>query len=148
MSIEKYLQSFQKHNNVLRLSDLQVFSREEILNLRTEGWYMYINNLLSYLFFSETKVILWYDYLAIEITPKSHVELKCDGKLCLFELFNNGQAELNFQYQKTGEIFEDETFGFAEDEDFNWGLFLKNIINNHERQAIIKEIIFKSRATM
>ena len=58
MNIERhYLQSYQKHDEVLSLSNLDILKRSEI-SMPTIGWYIYIERTLSYLLFNQDKVFL------------------------------------------------------------------------------------------
>jgi len=145
MDIEKhYLQSYQKHDEVLSLSNLDILKRNEI-SMPTIGWYIYIERTLSYLLFDEGKVFLSFGEDIFEIDESSVAKLSEVGSENIFELYRESDLQLRFTYRRTSENLEDDIFGFTEDEDFNWGLFLKNIISSPSRREIIFEEINKKK---
>lgn len=145
MDIENtYLQSFQKHDEVLKLSNFDTLKRSET-SITTSGWYMYIEKTLSYLLFDESKVFLSFGGNMFEIDESSVAKLSETESGNIFELYQESNLLLRFAYPKPSENLEDDIFGFTEDEDFNWGLFLRNIINSVSRREIIFEEINKKK---
>jgi hypothetical protein len=55
----------------------------------------------------------------------------------LFKLFNDGLVVTEFIYEIDKTLFDIQPFDYLDEEDFDWGMFLCNIINNKDRQRRI-----------
>lgn len=138
------MQSFQKHNEILELSNFNILKRSET-SMSTSGWYMYIEKSLSYLLFDEGKVFFSFEKDVFEIDESSIAKLSGTKNENIFELYRKSDLLFKFTYPITSENLTDDILGFTEDEDFNWGLFLMNIINSPSRREIIFEEINRKK---
>lgn len=138
IKVNKYLQSFQKHLLILNLADKKVEEKNTV-SIITFGWYYYVEKVLTYLLFEENRVIFCYDSLEFEIDENFEARCIKTEEDFIFELYKKNNLILNFFYKS--EYVLDDMFGFIEEEDFNWGLFLSNVINSIER----RELIFQNR---
>jgi len=143
MKIENvYLQSFEKNAEVLDIPNFTTLRKEDD-SIRTNGWYMYVAGILSYILFDKTDVFLVFDKSIFKIDKESkakYVEAEVEN---IFELYQGDKLVLTMPCPKIEGDFEEDVLGFNEKEDFDWGLFLKNIINSRIRQKNIFERIDK-----
>lgn len=105
------------------------FEEKEILN--TNGWYKFIDGVLTALFQEGDKWCLVYNAQKISIVEQYSSQIKkLDNKgNYLFQLLNLKSVVVEFVYNFDKSIlYEDDTTGFIEREDFDWGLFLQNRI--------------------
>jgi hypothetical protein len=145
MSIENvYLQSFQNYDKILNLSNHNILNKIETTG-PTSGWYTHINEALCYLLFDKIQIFFSFGERVYKIDESIVAKLLKSESENVFELYKKEDLLISFTYPKTPEYLEGNIFGFVEDEDFDWGLFLVNIINSRARQEIIFEEINNSK---
>ena len=137
-----YLQSFDNYNELLDLFNYQIIQRGENKS-QTKGWYKYIQNKLCYIYFKREEILLSFDNNIVTIKSDFLAQNYVINNCYFFELKANENLVLNFSYTVNGNRYlNDDIGGFIEDEDFDWGLFLVNLINNKKRQRVIVENMY------
>jgi hypothetical protein len=132
-----HLQSFCKATECLDLNTLETVSKKK--DIRTVGWYNYLDNVFSALYFNQNVFFVRFGSLSIRVDEGvAAVVKKSDGKY-QFDLYRNDHLELSFKYSINSQSIphEFDFTPFAQKEDFDWGLFICNIINNKSRRSNI-----------
>lgn len=111
-------------------------NKKEIIgldNFSIFGWYMLFNNKFSSLYVLNKKLILQYGLDVIEIEADDRADVVFKNGVYYFKIIRNNMSLLDFSYKVVpfGSI---SPFEFIDEEDFNWGFFLLNVINNIERR--------------
>jgi hypothetical protein len=131
-----HLQSFDKHNEFLELYS----NRLEIIDYgkpSTNGWFKIINNITTSFFWIGTSF-----YMRIGekeyVLPESFKanSMFISGITYQFKLYDEMKQVSQFEYESDKSLFGIAPFEYIDEEDFNWGLFLSNIINNPIRKAL------------
>jgi hypothetical protein len=133
-----YLQAFDKAVKAIKLDTLEVISKEG--EVRTAGWYQYLQDKLTALYFQEDDFFFRYDNLCVKVEEGITAKSEKENGQYQFSLYRKDQLILGFKYSVSDYFFESEVdlTPFVEAEDFNWGLFLCNIINSRSRMDNIK----------
>jgi hypothetical protein len=134
-----FLQNFDSINHYFNLETEQtVYSNTKE---KTSGWYREINGLVSALFVTEHKLYtIWrrnrflIDKSCIVIVEKTE---SLDKKI--FKLYCDDNLIFQFIYEVEEELNQAAPFDYIDNEDFDWGLFLANIINTPTRKTAFIE---------
>ena len=122
-----------RNNNIFKLC----FDLETKTEIKYDGWqnivgfYLKIGNIISgFLTKEETLKVLW-DNEVFEINKDlKAVLIDNNNNTKHFYLYKNSILLFDFEYELEEPI--PNLFGGIEDDDFDWGLFLANRINNPE----------------
>ncbi len=108
---------------------------EESSNPQINGWYKFINGLLSALLVMDNSLYFLYGEDKFLITDSCRVLLKERSKLENEFVLVNGNNELvRFLYSLPDPKLNVSPFEYIDEEDFKWGNFIEKIINDKERQ--------------
>lgn len=136
---EVYLQSFDSAKEYISLSTGIKYLKSK--DVKTKGWFKYIDNVLSALFFENNDFFILYNDIKVQINDNIRASILRGNDKYIFQLFdgNNDDLLLQFYYSFDEQLFSlsSVTSSFVEEEDFNWGLFLVNIINDENRRSRI-----------
>jgi len=104
------------------------------------GWFKMIHSLPCMLVVEHERLLIKYNHTSIEINETTEANtLPVANRVSQFELMSDEGFTLKFTYEHEQVASSEAPFDYIEDEDFNWGLFLSNIVNDHSRtQALIK----------
>lgn len=132
------LKSFDVFNEYLKLPDEKYYSyKDEDIN----GWFKIVDNKISAIYALDNNLYFKYDFLEKRISEEAKVNiiplLNNEKK---FQLFLDSSLVIEFKYKSEDEKLKTEPFDYIEDEDFDWGLFVSNIINNRERRKQVLSI--------
>lgn len=107
------------------------------------GWYKVINNDLSALLVSDSKLyFLWKDKL-YEIKDNFRVEIEAglSQTQMLLRIFNGNNEVVQFFYDNPVDDFKTSPFEYIDEDNEDWGMFIKNIINeSNRRETFVKNI--------
>ena len=132
-----YLRSFSDINNILELNSLE---EVESKDAKIKGFYSFIKDKISALYVENNKLLFKYNDQIELIDDNVRAEIEQIGKEFRFILLSANKILLEFIYSvDSDELGNEPPFSFIENEHFNWGLFLKNIINNKKRKNNIIE---------
>lgn len=113
---------------------------EDKQNLNTNGWYKFIDDgVFTALTQEEKRWYLLYDGKKIKITGRHSSRIKkLDNRdNYIFQLLEHESMIVEFIYRFDESIlYENDTTGFIEREDFDWGLFIQNRINQLDIEDI------------
>lgn len=101
------------------------------------GLYKYINNELSALFVSDYKLyfILGDEIKPVDDTFNVKIVNGSNGTEKLVKIFNDEVLVFQFSYAPPStELLNIAPFEYIGEEDFNWGVFIGNVINNKNRK--------------
>ena len=87
--------------------------------------------------FDSKSIFIYHEGNKIELDENAYVKLISKKGNLFAEIYSGKSLILRFQYYKTGENFDNDVSSFVEEEDFDWGLFLRNILNNPIRKKNI-----------
>lgn len=136
------LRSFDKYDNYLNLNTrvIQCFNNTYF---KINGWYKYIGDKFSAIYVKEGDLYYQYDsYIFSVSSAKYKAQLTIlESDIRIFSLLGNYKLVHSFEYS-IKHIFDNiEPFPFVEEEDFDWGFFLLNIINSDDRKrSIVDEL--------
>lgn len=108
---------------------------EENSNPPINGWYKFVNGILSallvtdnnlYFLYGEEKFLIPESHRAL-LQWKSNVENE-------FSLINGNDVIVKFSYSLSAPKLNVPPFEYIDDEDFKWGDFIAKIINDRERK--------------
>lgn len=113
-------------------------SKSEITNTsnpKISGWYKFITGILSALLITENQLYFLYGEDKFLITDSHRVLLKATKKSeNEFNLMNGNEVVVKFLYSVPDSKLNISPFEYIDDEDFKWGDFIANIINDQERK--------------
>lgn len=101
------------------------------------GLYKLINNELSALFVSDYKLyfILGDEIKPVDDTFNVKIVNGSNGTKKLVKIFNDEVLVFQFSYAPPStELLNIAPFEYIDEEDFNWGMFIENVINNKNRK--------------
>ncbi|MET3129479.1 hypothetical protein ABID42_004603 [Arcicella rosea] len=101
------------------------------------GLYKLINNELSALFVSDYKLyfILGDEIKPVDDTFNVKIVNGSNGTEKLVKIFNDEVLVFQFSYAPPStELLNIAPFEYIDEEDFNWGMFIENVINNKNRK--------------
>ena len=113
--------------------DSKVFFHLEVPP-KSIGLYKIIEYIFSAIFVVNYKLFFVYNTDEYEITNNYHLKISRTNKKYQknAELYEDDTLMLEFIYEWEKSYSEYPEFGMTDDQDFDWGLFLSNIINNKE----------------
>jgi hypothetical protein len=128
-----YLQSFDNANECMELNKLIL--TKKTVGIRTAGWYKHLEGKLSALYVRSGFFFVRYDTVDVSINNDMTARVIGNGIKWKFSLVKGDNLIIEFDYPISYDNINPEYdfTPFVEDEDFNWGLFLSNIINNKSR---------------
>lgn len=108
---------------------------EESSSPKINGWYKFINGLLSALLVIDNSLYFLYGENKFLITDSCEVLLKEKSKLENEFVLVNGNNELvRFLYSLPDPKLNVSPFEYIDENDFKWGNFIAKIINDEERK--------------
>lgn len=119
---------------------------EKTSNPPINGWYKFINGILSALIvidnnlcflFGEEKFLITESYRVL-LEVKSNVENK-------FSLINGNDVLVEFLYSKPSTKLNVSPFEYIDENDFKWGDFIAKIINDESRKRNFVTNLMESR---
>lgn len=97
-----------------------------------------MKGVVTVLFVNEGDLFFQFDHKTIKITESINVELnEIDEKISMFKIIVSKGVKYELPYEVDKELFGIEPFDYIEEEEFDWGLFLANIINDKKRKELI-----------
>lgn len=134
------LQSFDDYNQFLNLDTEVVLSIDS--DCDSIGWYKIIDGKVSAIYVKEGNLFLRFGGENISLDDNKHSRTETmDASSKIFELIDENQnVILRFRYIADTEMSGVAPFDYIDQEDFDWGLFLLNIINNKERKINFIEV--------
>lgn len=141
INMRHLLQSFENSSYFMDIESMEIIHSNQ--PLPSIGWYNRINKEICCFYLIDNVFVLKYKdkEVFLDYFTKA-ILLKNDYSYKLIVLNKeNVDLEVEYLFNKSQYIFELDTSAFVEEEDFNWGLFINNIINNKERQDRLKQII-------
>jgi hypothetical protein len=134
-----YLKNFNSATSFLELeSKKMVF---EDAKTDSKGWFHIEKGKLSAIYAKNNSAFLMVEDNVYPIHYNTTVKLKRmdNSTTATFELWNDYEKVVYFDYTKDEKYNINSPFEYLDDEDFDWGLFLYNIINSKERLEIFIE---------
>lgn len=133
--MEKIL--FQSFDEINQIYDLDKKSSYVIdVTPKTCGWYKVIEDKVSAIYAFKGQIHLIYNKIQISLNQTMNSKIKNKNGIQIFTLKNNNLPILTFEYSSENSLKGVEPFDYIDDEDYDWGLFLSNIINNVNRQHL------------
>ena len=110
------------------------------------GIYKLIDNELSALLVLDYKLyfVLEDEIKLIDDTFSVNVENSDYDNNKIVKFFSNEILVFQFSYAPPNEFLNTSPFEYIEEEDFNWGMFIENIINNKHRKLTFIRNLMKS----
>lgn len=109
---------------------------EETLNPKINGWYKYINGVLSALLVIDNNLYFLYGEDRFLIIESNRVLLKGKSKTEIEFVLVNGNNELiRFPYSLSDIQLNSSPFEYIDENDYKWENFIQEIINDKERQS-------------
>lgn len=104
-------------------------------NPQINGWYKFIDGLLTALFVTDGKLYFLYGEEKILITEFHRVLLKeINNVENEFSLININDVLVRFLYSISDSKLNVSPFEYIDEDDFKWGDFIAKIINDKERK--------------
>jgi hypothetical protein len=134
-----YVQAFDNASEYLKLDTLRAPSKDE--KVRITGWFQYVGNKLSALYFKNDTFFVQYDNQCLKIEEGTVAKITKNNDEYEFSLYQKDHLALTFTYIVSNQAVDPnfDLTPFVEEEDFNWGVFMFNIINNKSRMLNIIE---------
>ena len=109
---------------------------EETSNPKINGWYKYINGVLSALLVIDKNLYFLYgeDRFLIVESNKVLLQEKTKDENNFF-LFDGNNELVKFSYSLVDLQINISPFEYIDEDDFKWGSFIEKIINDKERQS-------------
>jgi len=109
---------------------------EETSNPKINGWYKYINGVLSALLVIDKNLYFLYgeDRFLIVDSNKVLLQEKTKDENNFF-LFDGNNELVKFSYSLVDLQINISPFEYIDEDDFKWGSFIEKIINDKERQS-------------
>lgn len=126
------LKSFDKATDYLDVTTKKIVS--DIDGRKTVGWFKLLNGSISSLYVNKKQLIYQFDDQMIELTNHVSSVEKLDGDKKKFSLFYGNNLVHDFEYTFSDELLNVTPFEYIEIEDFDWGVFLSEVINNDNRK--------------
>jgi len=104
----------------------------------TDGFYSMLSGVFCALYRSSGELVVQMGDVKVKLS--NNVEIAVNGppgKRCL-SLGVSGREVAKHEYALISQRIEGDPTAFAEDEDFDFGVFLSNIARNPKRQSILK----------
>ena len=109
---------------------------EETSNPKINGWYKYINGVLSALLVIDNNLYFLYGDDRFLIVESNRVLLQEKTKdRNSFILFDGNNELVKFSYSLVDLQINISPFEYIDEDDFKWGSFIEKIINDKERQS-------------
>jgi len=140
--MKKVLQSFDRNKEYLELDTRQIFeTSEEVLVC---GWYKWLDKILTAIYVMDNDVYFLNDdkSILLESSILPSVD-EIDGSSAIFMLYQHNKIITEFKYDFDKSLHGVAPFDWFDEEDFDWGMFLKRLISDKERQ---KRIIERSKS--
>jgi hypothetical protein len=133
-----FLRDFENYDSVIELSKIIVTEVNDNSSACVAGVYKNFNENKVFLYRKEGKLKLGINDKEILVTNRTRVILNVTNfnnyNLSVYD-DNKLFFELNYFFDSKDYIFEEDyVSSFIEEEDFNFGLFLENVINNEGRR--------------
>jgi hypothetical protein len=134
MENRKLLRCIDFANKYLEIESSKFYTLDS--KIKIIGWYKLIEEIVSALFVDELKLFMLWDNLKYHITDTCVVKLNVleHGKTKRFLLYDSNNLIFDFIYELKDNYASSTSFDYLDDEDFDWGLFVSNIINNQKRK--------------
>ncbi len=108
---------------------------EDTSNPKINGWYKFINGVLSALLVIDNNLYFLYGEDRFLITEFIRVSLKGKSKDEIeFCIFNDNDIFVKFLYPISDPKLNVSPFEYIDEDDFKWGDFVAKIINDEERK--------------
>lgn len=134
----KLLKSFDKGNNYYD-TDADTFCIMGY-NEKNIGWFKVVGEEISAIYFENNQLFFKlgdYNINIYDIVECFFVNI--DNDKAIFTLYDKDEFKLNFCYEYKKDFSTLDPFDYIDDEDYNWGAFICNIVNSKERvQNIIQ----------
>jgi hypothetical protein len=103
---------------------------------KISGWYKFINNTFSALFVFENKLYFQLDNEKYSIEDNHSIILENNeySNTKTVKVYGDDTIVLQFVYDVLKENFNVSPFEYIDSEDFDWGEFIANRVNNKERK--------------
>lgn len=136
--VKTLLKSFENANEYLILENMERTIRP--VGQKSVGWYKIVGGHPRTLVVQDSKLFLTYKDKKVSIDANTMSKTSEIGEnLSSFELIKTGNTQISFTYEHDKSLISVEPFDYIDAEDFDWGLFLSNIINNKSRKAALIE---------
>ncbi|MCW5921687.1 MAG: hypothetical protein KIS77_05040 [Saprospiraceae bacterium] len=136
------LKNFDSANKYLDLDSNKIM--EYSSQVKINGWYKLIDNIPSALLVTANRLYFIWNNKKKLITNNTYIkidDLKDLNKKTL-KLYEPAMLIFQFDYNVDDNYSNVTPFEYIDDEDFDWGLFVSNIINDTERKNnFIKNIM-------
>ncbi len=134
----KNITSFDSIFTCLDYSHLKQFKIH--VNDVTWGSYLLVGEKLVVIFFEGERLMMTVATHLFHITENTSAKIdEVDTSKKLFKLFENENLLVEFEYTLHDPHYKIPPFEYLDEEQYDWGLFISNIINNHARQSLIIE---------
>lgn len=130
-----FLKSFDKATDYLEVATKKIVS--DIDGKKTVGWFKLLNGSISSLYVNKRQLIYQFENQMIELTNHDSSVEKLDEDKKRFSLFYRNNLVHDFEYVFSDELSNVTPFEYIDIEDFDWGIFLREIINNDDRKLRI-----------
>lgn len=108
---------------------------ENTLNPKINGWYKFINGLLSGLLVVNNNLYFLHGENKFLITESNRVSIKGKGDFeNEFSLLNGNDVFVRFVYSIPNAKLSTSPFEYIDEDDFKWGEFIEKIMNNEDRK--------------
>ncbi len=138
------LRNFDKGNEYLDIVQMRSSTKNYDSNM--SGWYKLINGDVSGIVIENSNLyILWKNtkYLIDDSSKVIIEDCALNSKSKKFSFFQSGNLIYSFQYKAENYSLDSSPFEYIDYENYDWGCFLSNIINNKSRRSQIIENISK-----
>lgn len=128
------LKSFDAYNLYFDVDSKSII--ESVSVVRYFGWYKVVNDLLTGLLVKSRKLYFLYGTSEILVSDQFHSEIKHnDESNSTLELYEGSELICKLTYQTDNFLHGIAPFEYIDEEDFDWGLYISNTINNPETRS-------------
>lgn len=136
------LKSFDENNQYLDTLSGKILTIDSTNNFF--GWYVNFDNLISKLFVNNHNIYFAYGNWETIINESCSVKLeKSKNGNRILEIYNNNLLIKNINYTIDLSLLGVSPFEYIDEEDFDWGVFILNIVNNKARKKSFIEYFTK-----
>mgnify|MGYP006357738991 FL=1 len=138
------LKSFEKGNEYKDIISNTIYILS--FNENSVGWFKYIKGVLSAVYVQENSLFFKFGNYCVNVFDIIECSVTyIDDNYSSFTLYDVNRLKINFCYKHNKELYAIEPFDYIDEEDYDWGIFLCNIINDKERTMNIIQNIIKTR---
>lgn len=138
--MKKIVRNFEAFNQYYDIDSNSFITSISVMDII--GWYKTVDKFVSILFVKNNKLNISLGDVNHQVNDNTQAKIEdLSDKMKRFMLLESNKVILFFDYDFQSNYSATSPFEYIDDEDFDWGLYLSNIVNNkNKRNNIILQL--------